>query len=159
MAKITNASEHKAFDDVVVEIADKTVENLAVAMVKTKKVSSGKMVRSLRHRISTTIGAIEIDVFAVFYAKWVDSGRRKGVRRVPLRALLKWVRQRGITARDGRSDRSLAFAIQQNIFENGIKPANFIDEAQSKAQHTEEVTRALKIEVERGFENLNKAGF
>ena len=154
MSRITSESEHSIFEKAVVEISNNAVENMAKAMVKKKKQASGKMVRSLRYKIASRVGFTQIDIFAVYYAKWVDVGRRKGAKRVPLKALLKWVRTRGITPDNGGSEKSLAFAIQTNIFKEGIKPANFIDEAQSKAKYTEEVTRALKIEVERGFENI-----
>ena len=53
------------------------------------------------------------------------------MRRVPLSALLNWIKIRGIKGRNNKgrfiTDRSLAFGIQTNIFKYGIRPTNIYD--------------------------------
>lgn len=71
--------------------------------------------------------------------KWVILGRRKGSgkgSRVPIQALVKWIRKKKITPTGGMSINSLAWAIQTSIYKNGIKnavkPRPFIERAVNK---------------------------
>ena len=70
------------------------------------------------------------------YGAWggrgdVNSGRRKGLKGVPIEALEAWITQRGLKGRDKKgkfiTKRSFAFAIQTNIKKFGIKPSNFVE--------------------------------
>lgn len=67
------------------------------------------------------------------YWKWVQSGRLPGKKGVPVEALEKWIRERGLTGRDKKGRfikrKSFAFAIQTNIKKFGIPASNFLDVA------------------------------
>jgi hypothetical protein len=52
------------------------------------------------------------------YGKYVDSGRRKGAKKVPLDVLIAWIERKAIVNGD-KEVKSLAFAIQQTIFKEG----------------------------------------
>jgi hypothetical protein len=96
------------------------------------KVASGK----LRDSISVNVVKVNenetiIQVLSEEYAQWVQSGRLPGKKGVPIDALEKWIKSRGLTGRDKRGRfikrRSFAFAIQSNIKKFGIRPSNFLD--------------------------------
>lgn len=96
------------------------------------KVASGK----LRDSISVNVvkvneGETVIQVLSEEYAQWVQSGRLPGKKGVPISALEKWIKERGLTGRDKKGRfikrRSFAFAIQSNIKKFGIRPSNFLD--------------------------------
>lgn len=98
------------------------------------KVASGK----LRDSISVVTKKVNedetvIQVISEEYAQWVQSGRLPGKKGVPIDALEKWIKERGLTGRDNRGRfikrRSFAFAIQNNIKKFGIRPSNFLDVA------------------------------
>ena len=98
------------------------------------KVASGK----LRDSINVTVvkqsnNSSIIEVMAEEYAQWVQSGRLPGKKGVPIAALEKWIKDRGLKGRDknGRfiTNKSFAFAIRNNIKKFGIRPANFLDVA------------------------------
>jgi hypothetical protein len=98
------------------------------------KVASGK----LRDSISVNVVKVNenetiIQVLSAEYAQWVQSGRLPGKKGVPVDALEKWIKDRGLTGRDKRGRfikrRSFAFAIQKNIKKFGIRPSNFLDVA------------------------------
>jgi len=102
-------------------------------------------------------GANSIEVWAYEYAIYIDSGRRVGAKRVPLWALVDWIKRYNIG--DGSiSVNSLAFLIQRAIFENGIKPRPYLD--QFTAEAIELITDKLLSEYEtkliRTFEDLKK---
>ena len=76
-----------------------------------------------------------LEVEYMDYFKYVNLGRRKGGKYVPIKALLDWIKIRGIRRRDekGRfvkgNQLSLAFAIQKNIHKFGIRRTNIYDKA------------------------------
>ena len=107
---------------------------------KGNKVASG--------RLRDSIKAVQTDTQTIMvygpggkplnqtYGAWggkgdVNSGRISGVKGVPLEALEKWIKQRGLKGRDKKGKfitvRSFAFAIQTNIKKFGIQPSNFIE--------------------------------
>jgi hypothetical protein len=96
------------------------------------KVASGKLRNSISV-VSKKVNEDEtiIQVLSEEYAQWVQSGRLPGKKGVPVDALEKWIKDRGLTGRDKRGRfikrRSFAFAIQKNIKKFGIRPSNFLD--------------------------------
>lgn len=68
--------------------------------------------------------------------KWVQLGRKKGSgkgSRVPIEALVAWIKKKNITPSSGMSTNQLAWAIQTSIYKfgikNAVKPRPFIEEA------------------------------
>lgn len=97
------------------------------------KVASGNLLDSISYKV-VMVGDVEtLEITYADYFEYVNKGRRIGAKRVPLNALIEWIKIRGIRRRDekGRfakgSRLGLAFAIQQNIFKYGIRPANLYD--------------------------------
>ena len=96
------------------------------------KYASGQLYNSLSGSIE--IGANGEPIALIQYADYfnnVNFGRRAGVKRVPLSALIEWIKIRGLKGRDkkGRfmSTTNLAWAIQTNIFKYGVRPTNIYD--------------------------------
>ena len=98
------------------------------------KVASGKLRDSIQV-VTKKVNEDEtvIQVISEEYAQWVQSGRLPGKKGVPISAIEKWIKERGLTGRDktGRyiKRKSFAFAIQSNIKKFGIRPSNFLDVA------------------------------
>lgn len=98
------------------------------------KVASGKLRDSIQV-VTKKVNDEEtvIQVISEAYAQWVQSGRLPGKKGVPITAIEKWIKERGLTGRDKRGRfikrRSFAFAIQSNIKKFGIRPSNFLDVA------------------------------
>jgi hypothetical protein len=98
------------------------------------KVASGKLRDSVTVSVSTNSQHDTIiQVMAEEYSQWVQSGRLPGKAGVPISALEKWIKERGLKGRDKKGrfikNKSFAFAIQKNIKKFGIRPANFLDVA------------------------------
>lgn len=115
------------------------------------KVASGK----LRNSIQVQSTGDYIEVMAEDYFKWVQSGRISGKKGVPIEALEKWIKSRGLIGRDKKGrfikTRSFAFAIQNNIKKFGIRPANFLDTAIERLAEDE---RIIDIIGEQAYEEL-----
>ena len=97
------------------------------------KVASGKLRDSISVVTKKSDGETIIQVLSEEYAQWVQSGRLPGKKGIPISAIEKWIKDRGLQGRDKKGrfikKRSFAFAIQNNIKKFGIRPSNFLDVA------------------------------
>jgi len=76
--------------------------------------ATGKLIDSMTYKINGD----SIEFYAEDYAKFVDSGRKKGARKVPIDALIAWIEQKGIASGDTEV-KKVAYAIQTAIFKEG----------------------------------------
>ena len=92
-----------------------------LAVLKQHKLGGSKMERSVKW-------SFERDAFqlwALDYFDYVDKGRRKGARRIPVEALVKWMKQYGIQPFRGQTYNQAAFHISNAIFKVGLKGRNY----------------------------------
>lgn len=61
------------------------------------------------------------------YFIWVERGRRPMARKVPVEAIIKWMKSKNLRPRYGQTINSLAFAIQNAIYKSGIKAKQMLD--------------------------------
>lgn len=126
----------------------------------SNKVASGKLLNSIKTKVKETPEGLMLEVEYMDYFKYVNLGRRKGGKFVPIKALLDWIKIRGIRRRDekGRfvkgSQLSLAFAIQKNIHKFGIRRTNIYDKAYDSL---EDVLMNPPAEFRDDFERLYNA--
>lgn len=71
------------------------------------------------------------EVYMNDYAEWVIRGRKPGGKKVPIAAILDWIKRKRIVGRSARgrfiTRTSLAFAIQTSLHQTGIRARNFLD--------------------------------
>ena len=96
------------------------------------KVASGKLKNSIGYEVITgNDGSPTLVLSYVDYFENVNYGRRPKKKKVPIKALLDWIKIRGIAAQNNNGipipPLSLAFAIQTNIYKFGIRPAYIYD--------------------------------
>lgn len=96
------------------------------------KIATGRLYDSIQGNVE--IGADGNPYAVLYYADYfpyVNRGRRKELKRVPLSALLEWIKVKGIKGKNKKGrfikNLNLAFAIQANIYKYGIRPANIYD--------------------------------
>lgn len=79
-----------------------------------------------------------LELYALDYLEYLDRGRPKFAKKVPLDALLKWMRKRRIfnRSRSGqfKNANQLAFILQNSIYRNGIRGRHFLAPAFSEGQ-------------------------
>lgn len=119
------------------------------------KVASGRLRNSVQVNIIPDENRTVIQIFMEDYWQWVQSGRLPGKRNVPVDAIEKWIKQRGLTGRDKKgkfiSRKSFAFAISTNIKKFGIRPSNFLDKSINLLESDQRIIDALGDEA---FEEL-----
>ena len=95
------------------------------------KVASGKLLNSIQYSVDVQNGDPTLVISYIDYFENVNLGRRKERKKVPISALVDWIKIRGIQGRNKKGRfiprLSLAFAIQTNIYKFGIRPANIYD--------------------------------
>lgn len=115
--------------------------------------ASGKLSQSIDVVVNETMTGFELVGQAVYYAKWVNDGRKAGSRGVPIESLIEWIRQRKINLErimpNGRvvsmKEQSVAFMLQSSIKEKGIAPSLFITKTLSDNEQTidDKITEAM----------------
>lgn len=111
--------------------------------------SQSNLVKSFEYQL-TDAGIV---ILANDYWRFVESGRARGVKRVPFDAIYFWAKRYGIKPRTGQTFNGMVFAIREGIFKNGIRPRPFVDAAVTNALKLleEPVNKALRASIENAF--------
>jgi hypothetical protein len=122
------------------------------------KFASGNLYNSLTATVMPNGDDFELVITYADYFKYVNEGRRPERKKVPLSALLDWIRIRGIKGRNKKGrfipNLSMAFAIQTNIYKYGIKPANIYDKG---LDSLEEIFQNPPPELQQAYTDLYAA--
>lgn len=100
-------------------IADKLLIEFAKSLVDQGHKATGTLISSFESKFVLSEDKSELQILFEDYGIFLDRGRRKGVRKVPISALIDWIQTKGIASGD-KEVRSMAFAIQTKIFKEGI---------------------------------------
>tara|TARA_R110002012_G_scaffold321666_1_gene550511 strand:+ start:4796 stop:5227 length:432 start_codon:yes stop_codon:yes gene_type:complete len=110
------------------DILDKIGEHITSKVIDRLPKSSGKLIESVSHKVSTALGSITVEGEMLFYWTNIEGGRKKGAKGIPIKALADFIINKGIT-RDFKEAKPIAFAMQKKIKRDGIKPKPFLDSA------------------------------
>lgn len=123
-------------------------------LISQGKRATGNLVNSFKFTIQPKIGFIELSITAADYAPFVDRGRRRMTKRVPIGALIKWIEQKGLESGD-KSKKDLAFAIQTKIWKEGIAATNFVERGLDVARvQVNKLGKDMRQDVELFVRNL-----
>lgn len=90
--------------------------------------ASGRWEKELESKIEQSQDKIKLFILGAAYTGAMNAGRnpsKKGTKPGSLFAIIEqWIKDKGISARDGISDKSLAFLITRKIHRDGIKVPN-----------------------------------
>lgn len=109
--------------------------------------ASEALFNSIQSVIEHTLTGITISAQALYYAKFVNAGRKPGTKGVPIDVLIEWIRRKRLNM-EGKRERSVAFAMQRSIRDKGIKPSRFIDKSIDKFNKS----KRLENNIERFME-------
>jgi hypothetical protein len=110
-------------------IGDELKKNLIQELRRTKTIASGDLIKSLNVEIEQTSDGIIISLASNEYITYIEKGRKRG-KYAPVSDLQRWVRAKGI-ATDEKKVKSIAFAINNKIKKEGIKPRPVLENAYS----------------------------
>lgn len=150
----TPSENIKAVAPALQAIADALVDGIRIALADAN-LDGTKLQQSIEAEVSN---GDTVTAYMIEYGQWVVSGRRKFAKKVPIAALLDWIKRKGISGRNAKgrfiTHNSLAFAIQNGIYKNGIAGRDFVSPAIGKdfLDLCEKVILdALEREVDRAF--------
>ena len=113
------------------QIAQYLNDTLQMELLNQGHTASEALFDSIKTVVERTLTGITITTEALYYAKFVNAGRKPGTKGVPLDVLVEWIRRKRL-AMEGKRERSVAFAMQRSIRDKGIKPSRFIDKSIEK---------------------------
>jgi len=118
-------------------------------------IATGNLKDSIEAAIEEYAGGFKIVGRYLYYGEYVDTGRKPGTKRVPIDALIAWIRVKKINL-NGKRERDVAFAIQTAIFKKGI-PTDGDDKKKRFVSRTLEATEGeLKAMIESVFYRIVK---
>ena len=102
----------------VFKIIGAYIKALIVELALQGHNATGTLINSITTNVLSAPNASILFGEFVYYGRFVDLGKT-GARRVPIDALIKWIKQKGFES-VAKKIRGMAFAIQKTIFEKGI---------------------------------------
>ena len=111
--------------DILDQLAEHLKKALQTELSVQMRVVSGTLINSIEAVVKETMSGFEIVGSAVYYAKYVENGRRAGAKGVPIEALIEWIRIKRIVI-DVLSERTTSFMFQSSILRKVIAPELFI---------------------------------
>ena len=110
-------------------LGDEIKKNLILEMRRTKSIASGDLLNSIQFKVEPTPDGAIVSIEANEYIVYVDKGRKRG-KYAPVKALEKWVKAKGIATSQNKV-KSIAFAINNKIKKDGIKPRPILERTYS----------------------------
>jgi hypothetical protein len=110
-------------------LGDELKKNLIQELRRTKAIASGDLLKSIQFDVKATDDGAVITLNGNNYITYVDKGRKPG-KYVPKSALKEWIKSKGIATEDTKVN-AIAFAINNKIKRQGIKPRPVLERAYS----------------------------
>lgn len=125
----------------------KTLEFIGEVMKESVQVElaaigekNSNIYKDINYRIDEKNNKVELLI--PDYYKFIESGRKIRISKVPIEVLLKWMKRKGIAR--GRENK-VVYAIQRSIYLKGIKPKPFLDKA------TDDIDEQIETFIEMDF--------
>lgn len=80
--------------------------------------ATGTLVNSFEQRVLELPNSLVLEILMEDYGIYVNEGRRKNAKKVPLDSLIAWIERKAIVNGD-KEIKNLAFAIQNKIYQEG----------------------------------------
>jgi len=143
-------------------LADQLALLFQTEIVRQGKIASGDLLDSIQGEVVVTGDGFQIQATGNEYAIFINKGRRPNTKRVPLDALIEWIRVKGLSS--GLDVERLAFAIQQSIYKKGIKPVPIIDQTIEEVLDVfgdkigETISQEISFSLFTSLDELERAG-
>lgn len=126
------------------------INELAKELIKQDHSATGKLIDSLDYRTTTSSVGQTLLIEMLDYGRFVNTGRKKGARKVPIQALVEWIKQKGI-ATNNKKALGIAFAIQKTIEKEG-SPTVRSRRNGKKTEFVDDTLERIGVEINRRLE-------
>ena len=115
-------------DELYTAIGSELKKNLILEMRRTGSIATGSLLNSLQMEVTKCAdGNAVVSIAANDYITNIEEGRKPG-KYAPISPLKEWIKAKGI-ATDDKKVTSIAFAINNKIKKEGIKPRPILEKA------------------------------
>ena len=135
-------------------IADYLQQAMIQELLSQGHKATGELIQSVKNEVRQSTKGWQIVGKSLFYGVYVDRGRPAGLKKVPISALINWIIARRFES-DKKKIRSMAFAVQYNIWKKGIKQPDKLGWITNTLKENES---KIKMDVERLFSDVIKLG-
>lgn len=120
------------------------INELAKELIKQDHRATGKLIASLDYNVLDNFIGTVLRIEMNDYGEYVNVGRKRGAAKVPIDALVDWIKVKGIESNNKKA-LGIAFAIQKTIQKEGIptrksrsrgKKVEFVDDTLSRIEMT-----------------------
>jgi len=94
------------------------INELGKELIKQNHRATGNLISSLDYNVEHKGDTLSISVSALGYAEYVNRGRKPKEDKVPIPALIEWIKQKGIET-NNKKVVGIAFAIREKIYKEG----------------------------------------
>lgn len=129
------------------EIGQFVINELAKELIKQDHKATGKLIASLDYTKEETLLSTDLLITMNDYGDYVNRGRKKGAAKVPIQALVEWIKNKGIET-NNKKVLGMAFAIQKTIEKQGIPTANSRKRGK-RIEFVDDTIKRIQTEVER----------
>jgi hypothetical protein len=129
------------FEEIFPLLREQIISEVQIIMQQADVPSQSKLINS----IDVEFESNAIRIIANDYYEYLSRGRRPLARKVPIQALLRWIRDYNIRPRGNMSTNQLAFAIQTSIYKNGIRGRKYVDKVNRAIQDL--VAEELEVQL------------
>lgn len=147
---------YKVLDQIGKDYKMKIIDALQTA----QKIATGDLIKSIDYDVIDADDQLILKLYGEFYLEYVANGRRPGAKPPPYRALIPWIKAKGIVPRNGNYV-GMAIGIARNIGKRGIRPQpkiqqtiREVNDKQTQNEIANAVREDLSNIVERYFTDL-----
>ena len=123
------------------------INELASELIKQDHKATGKLISSLDYNVEESLLSTDLLITMQDYGSYVNRGRKRGAAKVPIQALVEWIKQKGIET-NNKKVLGMAFAIQKTIEKQGIPTANSRKRGK-RTEFVDDTIKRIQSEVER----------
>ena len=102
--------------DNILKIVEEGLQKAIIASAVKYDLENSNLIKSIKVELSQD----SIFVFLNSYYIFVESGRRPKTKRIPISVLMDWIKKNGIIPKSGQTIKSVAFAMQESIYQKGL---------------------------------------
>lgn len=99
-------------------MAETLKNELKAELLSQQHRATGNLIDSIHVEVENFVDTISLVGYGQFYGPFVDRGRKPGVKKVPISALIEWIKAKGFETEE-KKIRSMAFAVQRKTFDAG----------------------------------------
>ena len=134
------------------DIGQFIINELAKELIKQDHKATGKLIESLDYKVNTSIAGTDLLIEMEDYGTYVNTGRKRGAAKVPIDALVDWIKVKGIET-NNKKVLGMAFAIQKTIQKQGIPTVNSRKRGK-RVEFVDDTLKRIQSIIERKIEDL-----